>query len=350
MLERVDIEAFSILRTDMPVIDVRSPKEYAHGHIPTAINLPVFSDDERAVVGTLYKKKGREVAMAKALSITQPKREKRLQQVLDISDENGSEVLVHCWRGGMRSGKFAEFLSENGIGVKLLTGGYKAYRSSIHDSLRLPWKLIILGGMTGTGKTDILLELKVKGHQVICLESIARHKGSAFGRLGQDGQPTTEQFQNDLWEEWSTLDISKPVILEDESQAIGSVRIPDELFAEMRTCPVINLQLIRSIRAERLVAEYGKFDIADLKKSVLNISRRLGHERSVQAVKDLDEGNLLDVAISTLQYYDKAYTFGLNKRNKDTVETIVINSGDAKDNVKIVEDCLPNIEARSWKR
>jgi tRNA 2-selenouridine synthase len=350
MLERVDIETFSMLRLSLPVIDVRSPKEYVHGHIPAAVNLPVFSDDERAVVGTIYKKKGRQEAMVQALSITEPKRENMLEQVLEIAHDTTNEVLVHCWRGGMRSGKFAEFLSENGIGVKLLTGGYKAYRNSIHDSLLLPWKLIILGGMTGTGKTEILSELKRKGLQVVCLESIASHRGSAFGRLGQNGQPTTEQFQNNLWEEWASFDIDKPVILEDESQAIGSVRIPDELFAAMRTCPVINLQMMQSLRAERLVAEYGKFDIEDLKKSVLNIARRLGHERSAKAVRDLDEGNLLDVAISTLQYYDKAYTFGLSKRDQDTVETIAVNSGNVKDNAQIVEDCLSNIKEGSWKK
>jgi len=350
MLERVDIETFTTLRLSLPVIDVRSPKEYAHGHIPAAINLPVFSDDERAVVGTIYKKKGREEAIAKALSITEPKREEMLRQVFDISNDKSNKVLVHCWRGGLRSGKFAEFMYDNGIHVKVLKGGYKVYRNAIHDSLRLPWKLIILGGMTGTGKTEILSELKRKGHQVICLESIARHRGSAFGRLGQGDQPTTEQFQNNLWEDWASFDIDKPVILEDESQAIGSVRIPDELFAAMRTCPVINLRMIQSLRAERLVAEYGKFDIADLKKSVVNISRRLGHERSEKAVRDLDEGNLLDVAISTLQYYDKAYTFGLSKRDRHTVETIEVSSGDVKANAQIVEGCLINIKEGSWEK
>lgn len=350
MLEKVSIETFSRLRLELPVIDVRSPKEYAHGHVPSAINMPVFSDDERAVVGTLYKQKGKEIATEKAISITEPKKEGMLTQVLEISEISGKEILVHCWRGGMRSGKFSEFLSENGINVKLLTGGYKAYRNNIHDGLKQPWKLVILGGMTGTGKTEILQELKEMGHQVVCLESIAKHRGSAFGRLGQDSQPTTEQFQNNLWEVWSALDIEKLVLVEDESQAIGSVRIPEELFVEMRKSPVINLDLSRSIRAERLVQEYGKFDVEDLKKAVINISRRLGHERAAKAIIDLDEGNLKDVAVSTLRYYDKAYTFGLDKRDKSTVTTIEVSSGNAKENAQVVEEALPNIEAKLWKR
>ena len=350
MLEKVDIEAFSALRRSLPVIDVRSPKEYTHGHIPAAINLPVFSDDERAVVGTLYKNRGKEIATEKAVAYTEPKKEIMLKQVLELSDENRKEVLVHCWRGGMRSGKFAEFISDHGVNVKLLIGGYKAYRNYLHDGLRRPWKLVILGGMTGTGKTEILQELKELGHQVVCLESIARHRGSAFGRLGQDSQPSTEQFQNNLWEAWLSLDIERPVFVEDESQAIGSVRIPEELFVEMRISPVINLDMSRSLRADRLVEEYGKFDREGLKKAVINISRRLGRERADKAISDLDEGNLRDVAISTLRYYDKAYTFGLNKRDKSTVTTIEVSTGNAKENAMVVADALPKIEDTLWKR
>ena len=350
MLQEVDIESFWELRRNSPVIDVRSPKEHRHGHIPAAINLPVFSDDERAVIGTLYKKKGKEAAIDRAKTIVDPKRKEMLRQVMRIAGNGEHEVLIHCWRGGMRSGRFAEFLSENGLKVKLLKGGYKAYRNAIHNALGQPWNLIILGGMTGTGKTDILQELKNNGHQVICLEGLANHRGSAFGRLGQDRQPTTEQFQNNLWEAWSTLDINKPVILEDESQAIGSVRIPDELFAEMRRSPVINVQLDIEKRAERLVLEYGKFEVSLLQKSVMNIAKRLGHERAQQAIMDLEEGNLLEVAISTLRYYDKAYTFGLNKREKNSIVVAEVTTGDAKANANIVGDHVADLISTKWKK
>ncbi|MBL4752832.1 MAG: tRNA 2-selenouridine(34) synthase MnmH [Flavobacteriales bacterium] len=350
MLHKVDVEAFWEFRRSGLVIDVRSPKEYRHGHIPSAINLPVFSDDERAVVGTLYKRKGKEAAIEKALAIVEPKREEMLEQVMRLADSGKQEVLIHCWRGGMRSERFGEFLSEGGLNVKLLQGGYKAYRNAIHEALQQPWKLIILGGMTGTGKTDILSELKSNGHQVICLEGIANHRGSAFGRLGQEGQPTTEQFQNNLWEAWSSLDIDKPVILEDESQAIGSVRIPDELFADMRKSPVINVQLDIEQRAERLVLEYGRFDTSLLQKCVMNIARRLGHERAEKAIRDLEEGNLMEVAISTLRYYDKAYTFGLDKREKDSILLAKVTTGDAKANADTVGEHVADLISTKWKK
>jgi len=344
MVREFDLETFFKRRTQLPLIDVRSPGEFRHGHIPSAISLPVFTDEERAIIGTIYKRKSKAKAMERALEIVKPKEKAILREVADICLKGDNEILVHCWRGGLRSRKFSEFLSENGVKVNLLIGGYKAYRNAIYTTFKQPWKLIVLGGMTGTGKTDILMELKRRGHQTVCLESLANHRGSAFGRLGQESQPTTEQFQNNLWEQWSALDISRPVIVEDESQAIGSVRIPDDLFAAMRTSPVVNLELSREQRAERLVLDYGKFEISALKNSVLSISKRLGHERATRAVQDLEAGNLTDVAISTLQYYDKAYTFGLNKRDKSSVQTIKTNSGDAVVNAEIVEEYLVNLE------
>lgn len=350
MIQDVDVSEFARMQSSLPVVDVRSPKEYARGHIPTAVSIPVFSDDERAVVGTLYKKKSKEAAINKALEIVLPKRDGFVAEIERIAAQSNREVLVHCWRGGMRSRRFSEFLSENGFKVNLLTGGYKAYRNEIHNGFKRPWKLLVLGGMTGTGKTEILAEIKKLGHQIVCLEGIANHRGSAFGGLGQLKQPTTEQFQNNLWEAWSQQDIERPIIVEDESQAIGSVRIPDELYEVIRYCPVIALDLPLEIRAERLVVDYGSFDIEDLKSKVENIARRLGHERAAQAIDDLENGKLYEVAISTLRYYDKAYTFGLNKRDEETVDIVEIETGDAKENALVVEKWINAIAKRKWKK
>jgi tRNA 2-selenouridine synthase len=190
----VELSEFLFLRKDLPVVDVRSEGEFKEGHIPGAINLPILNNEERKEVGTDYKQKGQKNAIMTGFRLIGP----RLPQILDAAEKvaGGKELLVHCWRGGMRSNYFCQFVTMARIKAQSLTGGYKAYRQKALDSFKLPLKLRVIGGSTGAGKSDILRALAAKGEQVIDLEALAHHKGSVFGGLMMPKQPTTEQFQN----------------------------------------------------------------------------------------------------------------------------------------------------------
>ncbi|RPI68717.1 MAG: tRNA 2-selenouridine(34) synthase MnmH, partial [Ignavibacteriae bacterium] len=171
------------------LIDVRSPGEYDHGHIPGAVNIPLFTDHERAVVGTSYKQDSPEAAMDVALKIVGPKLYGYVEQVRLSTDDK--RLTLYCWRGGMRSSSMAWLFRTVGYDVDVLPGGYKAYRRRVHEVLEYPWNFAVIGGRTGSGKTKVLKILHDAGEQVLDLEAIAHHKGSAFGALNQPPQPTT---------------------------------------------------------------------------------------------------------------------------------------------------------------
>ncbi len=232
MSEKIGALDFFNLSKDIPVIDVRSPKEFETGHIPGAHNIPIFSNEERAIVGTKYKQEGREPAILVGLEIVGSKLKSFANTARKLSKNN--QLLVHCWRGGMRSSSMAWLFEMVGIKTFILEGGYKAFRNYGKSQLAASKKLIILGGLTGSGKTETLLKIKEKGEQVVDLEGLAHHKGSAFGSLGQKPQLPNEQFENNLIYEWLTLDITKSIWLEDESHSIGSNWIPNEHFTSKK--------------------------------------------------------------------------------------------------------------------
>jgi len=190
--------------------------------------------------------------------------------------------------------------------------------------------------MTGSGKTEILREIGNLGEQILDLEKIAHHKGSAFGALGQEEQPTNEQFENNLFEDWKKLDLSKQIWLEDESQLIGKVRIPDPLFKQMRTTNVIKLELNKKKRVERLMKEYTGFDTKPLIDSITNIARRLGGLDTQKAIKAVEKGDFRTAIDIVLSYYDKTYTYGLEKRKDQTVLSLQLDEDNPKRSAEIV--------------
>lgn len=297
------------------IIDVRTPAEFKLGHITGAVNIPLFSDEERVIIGTLYKKQGKEIAVEKGLEFVGPKMASFVKGAKKISQ--GKTIYIYCWRGGMRSGSMAWLFRTAGLNVKRLTGGYKAYRSSfLEDLLTQPWQIRVLGGPTGCGKTDILHQLAAKGEQVLDIEGLANHKGSAFGALGETEQPTTEQFINLLHHEFRKFDTNKIVWCEGESISIGRVYIPKELFEMMQTAPFIYLNLPVEVRLHRLVKEYGRFNTEELAESFRKIERRLGGQHSKAAISYLEDGNLTEAARIGLHYYDKGYDRAIKeKRN-----------------------------------
>ncbi len=313
------------LAEDRPMIDVRTPGEFERGHIPGAYNLPLFTNEERAVVGTLYKQQGRDTAMLEGLRIVGPKLSMIVEKARTFAP-NGM-IGVHCWRGGERSGSVAWLLDKSGFKeVAMLKGGYKVFRNHILASFNSPVRIRIIGGYTGTGKTELLRHLKELGQQTLDLESIANHKGSSYGAIGEDPQPTTEHFENELWNALRTIDPTKPTWIEDESQMIGRVKIPDPFFQQMRSAHCTFADMPREERAHRLVKDYGKYPKEQLAEATKRIEKRIGPQHCKTALEALENNDLFTVAMITLAYYDKTYLHGLEKRDPAHVARIPASS------------------------
>jgi tRNA 2-selenouridine synthase len=333
-IQKISVEEFVRLSLTHPVFDVRSEAEFSHAHIPGAHNLPLFNNEERAVVGTIYKQKSRELAIKKGLEYFGPKMKDMVvfveETIAKLRPDNKT-VLVHCWRGGMRSAGVAWLLDLYGFKVYTLVGGYKSFRNWVLSGFDQKIKFRILGGYTGSGKTIVLSALKDKGAPVIDLEGLAGHKGSAFGNIGLPKQPSQEMFENKLAVAIHKIikDYSeKEIWLEDESQRIGTVNIPQVLWNHIRTCPVYFLDIPFEERLNYLVETYGKLDAVELGEAIKRIQKRLGGLETKTALQHLDERNLKDCFSILLKYYDKQYGKGLQNRPdpKPSVVTIETNA------------------------
>ena len=289
------------------IIDVRSPSEYAKGHWPGAVNLPLFSDQERAEVGTVYKKNGRRDAIHLGLSLTG-------QKLTDLADQlealrDAGPPRIYCWRGGMRSASIAWLADLLDLKPTLLIGGYKRYRHWVLEQFSQPWPLRVMGGRTGTGKTDLLLALRERDVAVIDLEGLANHRGSSFGGLGLPPQPTTEHYENLLAEQlvrWRQRSASA-IWLEAESIQVGCCRIPAELFRQMQQAPVLEIQRTSDERVQRLVGVYGQQGQQALAEATERISRRLGPQRTAQALSAIENQDWTTACEAMLDYYDRCY-------------------------------------------
>ncbi len=334
MPQILSAKAFLELGKKIPIVDVRTPAEFEIGHIPGAVNIPIFTNEERAKVGTKYKRASKESAVLLGLELVGPKLAKFVRMAKKIAPER--ELLIHCWRGGMRSGSMAWLFETAGFKAHLLEGGYKAYRAYLREQFEREADLVVLGGMTGSGKTAVLHAMQQQNAQVLDLEGIAHHKGSVFGALGQKDQPTNENFDNLLGQAWLEFDFSRPIWLEDESKAIGSVWINDILYNRIRSTTVIDMDIPKSERVKRLVKEYACFDKEVLRQMVEKIQKRLGGQNVKDAFNALDNDDYAAVADITLSYYDKAYRFGLEKREKNTVFQLQLPNDNPEENAKAV--------------
>ena len=339
--QRIHIEQFLELAKSYPVIDVRSPSEFKHAYIPGAYSMPLFSDEERKVVGTIYKQQSRESAIKVGLDFFGPKMSKMIDEVEGLRNwssvisltmggeplelKNSKTVLVYCWRGGMRSGAVSWLLDMYGFKVYTLIGGYKRFRNYILDTFRLPFEFNIVGGYTGSGKTEVLKCLKEKGYPIIDFEAIATHKGSAFGSIGMPAQPGQEMFENLLGTELRTLkenlnnnpdhsNPSKPVWIEDESQRIGLVNIPGDLWKSMRQSPIYFLDIPFEERLKHIAEEYGQLDKQKIIDAIGRIQDKLGRLNAKNAIQLFEEGNTVESFRILLNYYDKFYFKALHNR------------------------------------
>ena len=314
-----------------PILDVRAPSEYAQGHIPGALSFPLFSDEERARIGTTYKQNSQDKAVLLGLDYFGPKMSRMVQKAQKLVP--GKEVRLHCWRGGMRSGAVQWLLELAGFRVHLLNKGYKDYRHFALAEFARPRTLVVLGGLTGSGKTDVLHELARRQQAVLDLEGLANHKGSAFGNIGQLPQPTQEQFENEL--AWQLATISPETVswIEDESRTIGSVHVPPPLFAQMRAAPLLLLDIPRQVRVRKLAEEYGQEDPGALATAILRIRKRLGGLATKDALAAIAEEDMEKMVSLVLDYYDKTYTHSLGSR---IVTRVASDTCDAAINAELV--------------
>ena len=343
-VEKISVDSFVAHAKSFPIIDVRSEAEFEHAHIPGAWNLPLFNNDERKIVGTIYKQDSREQAIKKGLEFFGPKMKEMILFVegkMNEANSSNKTILVHCWRGGMRSAGVAWLLDLYGFKVYTLVGGYKAYRNWVLKMLETKPSLKILGGYTGSGKTIVLDGLKKMNQVVIDLEGLAGHRGSAFGNIGLPKQPTQEMFENKLAREIfiHTEENKNPDIwLEDESQRIGTVNIPQSFWIHMRNSPVHFLDIPFERRLDYLVETYGKLPIEELKSATERIQKKLGGLETKTALDFLGNNNIREGFSILLKYYDKLYNKGLEKRDdpKPVIVTYQSTKVDAHENAALL--------------
>lgn len=315
----VSINEFISLAAEnqFPVFDARSESEFNHAHFPGACNLPLLVDEHRAIVGTIYKQKGHEEAVISGFELAGPRFHHIIRSARTTAPEG--KILMYCWRGGMRSKILAWLLDQAGFDIYLLEGGYKSFRRWTAAVFEEQRNVIVLGGPTGSGKTTILNALALLGEQVIDLEALANHKGSAFGALGKGEQPTNEQFENLLALQWNKTDASRWLWLENESRTIGSCSLPARVFSAIRSGPVMDVRIGMERRRKRILDEYAIFPIGILKATTIKIGKRLGPQHLKRAIEALDANDLGTWLTIVIHYYDKLYAHGNSLREPHSV-------------------------------
>lgn len=339
-INKITIPQFLELRQTHLIIDVRSPAEFAHAHIQGAYNLPLFDNEERKVVGTAYKQQSREQAIKIGLDYFGVKMRGMVEQVEEwMKDRTDKNVVVHCWRGGMRSAAIAWLLDLYGFNTSQIVGGYKAYRKWVRQRFEQDYDFKIVGGYTGSGKTPILKQMQQQGAQFVDLEGLAKHKGSAFGSIQGVPQPSQEMFENLLAETLYQLKDNQATIwLEDESRRIGLINIPVPFWDRMRQAPVYFLEIPFEERLQHILQEYGTLDKDFLTAGITRIKKRLGGLETKTAIAHVAEDNIKDAFEILLKYYDKHYLKAMNKRDidPDMITKIPCSSCDEQQNATTI--------------
>ncbi|MGA1397153.1 MAG: tRNA 2-selenouridine(34) synthase MnmH [Schleiferiaceae bacterium] len=321
----------------MPLFDVRSPAEFAHGHVPGAVSLPLFSDAERAEVGTVYKQQSPAKAVRLGLKFAGARMADLVAEVDARAKRDTSPVEVYCWRGGQRSGSVAWLLRTAGYEVERWEGGYKAYRHRVLESWAQPRPYVVLAGLTGSGKTEVLRALHELGGPVLDLEGLAHHKGSAFGQIGELPQPTNEQFENDGALRLAELDGQPRIWIEDESRSIGRIWLQQSFFDRKKQARVVLLERSLDERIARLVEAYGLASRDELAETFGRIAKRLGDQNARQAIEHVHAGNLADAARIALHYYDRTYSESVAARHETVTDRV---DGTGKTDAEVARELL----------
>jgi len=328
-----DVSAARLQRHDM-IIDVRSPSEFALDHLPGAVNLPVLDDRERAEIGTTYVQVSAFEARRAGAALVARNAAHHLQTALADKPKR-FRPLVYCWRGGMRSNSMATILAAVGWPVAVLEGGYQTWRRAVIaglDAACPALDLMLIDGQTGSAKTALLQVLREKGAQILDLEGLARHRGSAFGGFRDAPQPSQKAFETDLWREVERLDPARPVYVEAESAHIGAIRLPATLWTRMKRSPRLEIVAPLEERARFLAKTYADI-VEDPERasealdliSPFHPRDRIAHWRELA-----QEGRPETLAMDLMQaHYDPAYDRSRLKRMKQSVASLQTERLDA---------------------
>lgn len=299
----------SLLDTHV-LVDVRTPLEFAEDHIPGAVNVPLLSNEERVEIGILYKQSGPHAARQRGLELTAP----RFPRIVADIESNacGRPVIVYCWRGGLRSKTVTAILDLTGHKAEQLTGGYKAYRNhvvSYFENFVPPGPLVVIHGLTGVGKTRFLQALNSSKYNVIDLEGLACHRGSAFGGLGLDQSLSQKWFESMLWDSLRGGPEGMPVIVEGESRRIGRISLPGNMYEVMTGAIKVWCEASLETRVLRLIEEYGRPEYRDgMAQALSRICRKLGGIKYDEISGYLENWELKPFMAELLgSYYDRVY-------------------------------------------
>jgi len=294
------------------VIDVRSPGEYALDHVPSALNCPVLDDEERARVGTMYKRVSPFDAKKEGAALVSRNIARHIEERFRGRGRDW-RPLVYCWRGGQRSASMAHVLREIGWHAATLEGGYRAYRREVLaklDELPARFRYRVLCGATGSGKSRLLEALAARGAQVLDLERLACHRGSLLGQLPGEPQPSQKLFDSLVWNALKGFDPANPVHVEAESKKIGQLQVPAALLERMRAGACLRLEVPEPERVRFLIVEYKHFLIepAALKEKLACLTPHYGRAVIDRWLAQADSGAWPELVTDLLHtHYDPSY-------------------------------------------
>jgi tRNA 2-selenouridine synthase len=313
------------------IIDVRSPLEYEEDHIIGSINCPVLYDQERIIVGTIYKKESTFRAKIIGSSLTARNIAKHIEEKF-INQKGSWQPLIYCWRGGQRSKAFSLILSEVGWRTFQLEGGYKKYRNDVISFLNKvgsKLKIILISGKTGSAKTKILQNIKLQGGQILDLENLANHKGSLLGKIPDLKQPSQKLFESKLYHQIKQLDLRRNVYIEAESSKIGNIHIPKTLWAKMIVSPRIEIKADIELRSSFLLNDY-KYMCENpelIKPIIYGLKNRLSKKLINDWMELITKKLWLDLTKSFLEnHYDPSYSSNTIKNDRKVIKKIQAKS------------------------
>jgi tRNA 2-selenouridine synthase len=292
------------------IVDVRTPLEFAEDHLPGAFNVPIMTNEERVEIGTIHKLIGPQQARVRGLELTCGRFAAMVGEV--VGHAGGRPVLVYCWRGGLRSKSMAILLEMTGYPVFQLDGGYKAFRGQVidcFDRFAPPVPLIVLHGMTGTGKTTFINGLDRQKWTTIDLEGLACHRGSAFGSVGLEQTLSQKRFETLLWDAFRRAPANRPLVLEGESPRIGAIALPGRLYEVMTAGTKVWCSASLETRVSRLAEEYAREEYREaMAEALLRIKKKLGGQRYAELSGMLAAWDVQGLGRGLIEfYYDKLY-------------------------------------------